>query len=277
MIIIPGIGLILESPKFLLTKHEDEKAFQVIEKLLGEERKHELDEQARETIKLQYRMFMDSDSHHHSSDHKRNNYADMLNKTYMWKSIMLFVLWYIVSFVYYGLIYILPSIYQELTMSEKKTSNVTSSLYDEIISDIIFSCIFEFPSDIANGILPNTELFKRKGCLIFGFIFTSIFCILSCFSYNMIPVYSSLAKSFINVSYNVFFIYTSESYPTYMRSTALGMCNFFTRLGGFTTPFINETLMKISYFMPFVAFSVISVIGFVICLFLDETYGKKLF
>lgn len=207
-----------------------------------------------------------------NNDEKRNNYKDLLNVDNRKVSIILFIIWFIVSFVYYGLIYILPSVYQKLTLTKHNSKHVDANLYNMIIADIIFSCIFEIPSNITNGILPN--IIGRRSTVALGFFGTGLCLLLCCVTPYSIPLYSSLAKGFINTAFNVLYTYTTEAYPTYMRATALGTCNFFSRIGGFSTPFICEFLIKIHFIFPFVIFWVTTVLGFILTLFLEETLGK---
>jgi MFS transporter, putative metabolite:H+ symporter len=204
-----------------------------------------------------------------SEDGSRGNYKDLFNSYNMKTSLILFTLWFIVSYIYYGLIYILPTVYEKITLNEYKSEKVNDKLYETIVSEIIISCIFEFPSNIANGILPN--LVGRKHTIIYGFIGSGIFSCLCLFSLNMIPLYAGLTKALINISFTVLYIYTSEAYPTYMRATGLGMCNFFSRIGGFTTPFINGFLVRISNYLPFLGFGLTSFIGVILTLFIKET------
>jgi len=207
------------------------------------------------------------------SSEERSNFKDLFSSNNLKLSIILFTLWYIVSYVYYGLIYILPSIYQELALTKNNTEHVDYKMYEHIIADIIFSCIFEIPSNISNGILPN--IIGRKTTILIGFIGSFIFSTLCWFSSYSIPFHSSIAKALINTAFNVLYVYTSEAYPTYMRSTALGTCNFFSRIGGFTTPFINQKLLRIHILLPFVSFALTSFLGLVLTLLLDETYGTS--
>jgi hypothetical protein len=263
--------LVIESPKFLLTKKSkrDEEAFEILTKLLPEGEKHIISSEMKRKISLQYALYMQSSN---SSSKKRNGYMDLFNPTNIKSSLILFTLWYIVSYVYYGLIYILPSIYENILMKENHNRKLDDKMYEKIVADIIISCVFEFPSNLANGILPN--LIGRKWSLIFGFLGSFIFSVLSLFSLNSIPLYSALSKAFINIAFSVLYVYTSEVYPTYMRVTGLGTCNFFSRLGGFTTPFLNEFLYRIKNVLPFMGFSLASFLGIILTIFLEETQGK---
>lgn len=262
--------MIRESPKFLLTVHRNEEAFEIMESLLRD-KKYLLTSIMKKDIINQYEEFMNNNK-------DRSNYKDLFNAKNLNKTLLLFVLWYISSYIYYGLIYILPTVYQNLTLNKNKTKIVSKNLYNDIIGDVIMSCIFEFPSNFANGILPNLPLLGRRGTIAIGFLGAYISLMLCCLNPIAIPLFSSIAKAFINTAFNVLYIYTVESYPTYMRATGLGVCNFFARVGGFTTPFLNELLYKINFIIPFILFTISSFIGLVITAILPfDTLGKNSF
>lgn len=52
-----------------------------------------------------------------------------------------------------------------------------------------------------------------------------------------------ISRTFVSFAFVMAFVYTPEVYPTVMRSSALGMANIFSRLGGFTAPFISGPLL----------------------------------
>ena len=129
--------MVPESPKFYMAQKQHKKAFKIM-KLLLEEKQDELTEEVQEKIISQYTRYM--------SDKTGSNYSDLFNTSNIRLSVILFIKWYIVSYVYYGLIYILPQILEKYQTSQSVKKNVlTSDQYDEIIGDIIMSCIFEIP------------------------------------------------------------------------------------------------------------------------------------
>lgn len=266
---IPFLFFISESPKFLLTRNgeRDDEAFKIIEKIIPEDNKFLLNPDTKLKIKQQYRDYMKSDNS------SKNNYLDLFSNKHIKTSILLFIMWYIVSYVYYGLIYILPAIYEKLELSSKKSNIVNKESYDRIVSDIIISCIFEIPSNIINGILPL--FFDKRNIIMWFFLGSGIFSTSCCFLKNSIPILTSINKACINVAFNVLYIYTSDAFPTYMRATSIGTCNFFSRIGGFTTPFICELLLSLSFESPFIGFSISSFLGVILTLLLEEQNNEN--
>ena len=86
-----------------------------------------------------------------------------------------------------------------------------------------------------------------------------------------------LAKYAIGASQLIFMIYTSELYPTTMRSTGVGLSVSIARLGGVWAPQINvlsSTLGSIS--IPFIIFSIAGCLASFFAMFLPETLNKPL-
>jgi hypothetical protein len=251
-----------------MSQYQHKKAFKVM-KVLLQENEELLTEDTKEKIIKQYTSFMNGKS--------GSNYSDLFNDTNLKLSVLLFIKWYIVSYVYYGLIYILPQILEEVqTVKTIKYNTLTADQYDEIIGDIIMSCVFEIPSDIINGFLPNISYLGRLGAIQIGYATSILFSILCFVIPSQMPLYASLLKAAINISFNILYIYTAEAYPTYMRATALGVCNFFCRFGGFTCPFFNEILFRNNPLLPYIGFFLSSILGMIMTFALPfETLGRN--
>lgn len=85
------------------------------------------------------------------------------------------------------------------------------------------------------------------------------------------------AKYSIAIAQLISMIFTSELYPTPMRSTGVGLSIAIARLGGVLAPQINVLSSTLgSIYIPFVIFSVMSLVAAFFCLFLPETLHKKL-
>ena len=86
-----------------------------------------------------------------------------------------------------------------------------------------------------------------------------------------------LAKYAIGAAQTTFMIYTSELYPTPLRSTGVGLSVAVARLGGVWAPQINVLNTSIGSFnTPFIIFSGACLLAAFFCLFLPETLNKPL-
>ena len=245
-------------------KKQHEKGFMVLEGLL----KSEVNQENRDLIISQTQALSAT-----NNQGTFGSYSDLLKLSNFALTIMQFILFYNSGFVFYGLIYVLPVVLKEYHMnlsSGEKQQNlkftssqmVTAEQYDTIISEIIISCIFECVSDISSSILPNISIIGRKGSIYIGFFITGIFAALCLIHIEYMPLYSCFMRLFINIPYVVVNIYCSEVYPTYMRTTAMGICSAISQLGAFTAPFICNFLLMRSPLLPFVGFMIFCFTGF---------------
>jgi OCT family organic cation transporter-like MFS transporter 4/5 len=115
------------------------------------------------------------------------------------------------------------------------------------------------------------------------------FLIINSISIYLIPIYFDskhtwvavffyfLAKYSIGAVQLTLMIFTSELCPTPMRSTGVGLCFALARLGGVWAPQINvlsSTLNSVR--IPFIIFSIMSLLAGVLCFLLPETLNKQL-
>ena len=67
----------------------------------------------------------------------------------------------------------------------------------------------------------------------------------------------------------------SELFPTPVRSTALGPCSLWSRLGGIIAPVITN-VQHSSKSLPLLIFGICGIVASIAALFLPETAGKNL-
>jgi MFS family permease len=145
----------------------------------------------------------------------------------------IWALWFADAFVYYGIAFLIPRFF--IGQNE-------STLNDSYVS-ILFSTMAEFPSiPIA---LFGMERFGRKKMLMFCFLMTGAFLPLAAIlrsSYGWATVMLVIVRMHIATAYLVSYIYTTESYPTIMRATGLGVSSSIARVGGIVTSFVCNDL-----------------------------------
>lgn len=125
------------------------------------------------------------------------------------------------------------------------------------------------------------DRFGRKFPLIVFLTFNAITIYLIPVYFESYPylaiVFYFMAKYFISAAQITCMIFTSELYPTPLRSTGVGLSVAIARLGGVLAPQINVLSSTLgSIYLPFVIFSVFSLIAAIFCLFLPETLNEKL-
>ena len=95
-------------------------------------------------------------------------------------------------------------------------------------------------------------------------------------TYPLISLTSALcAKLFISASQALSWIYTSETYPTVVRSTGVGLTVSIARLGGVWAPQISLLAQSVWFPLPYIIFSVCSLTAAFFALFLPETRTRE--
>jgi len=253
--------MLCESPRYLLLKRKYSEAFRILDSL-GKSSKKLLSEEEKEKIIIESQLL--------EEENKNKGNFDLRvfkEQKFLKVSLLLSFLWFISSLISYGLLYILPKLFDNLSRHDK-----VNSLLHMIYSMIILTfCPF------FRGIISEIKSIGRKNSMIIGFTGAGIACLFCIANETYISVSSGLLKFFINTSLGIISVYTSEIYPTNVRGVALGFGNSITRLGGILTPFICESVESLISKGPFWLFIFGSLSGIIACMALPyETMGMML-
>ena len=117
--------------------------------------------------------------------------------------------------------------------------------------------------------------FGRKIPLVLFFLLCSLSIVAIPLTHKNYPLVSLgsalLAKLFISASQALSWIYTSETYPTVIRSTGVGLTVSIARLGGVWAPQISLLSQSVWFPLPYLIFSVCSFVAALFAMFLPET------
>jgi MFS family permease len=252
-----------ESPRYLILKGKNAEAFDILNKM-GKSKNICLTNEEKEDIikevEIKKRKNLEINSNF--------NIKGFFEKRYLFISILLSYLWFISSFISYGLLYILPKIFDSMSKHDKMGS----------LNHMIQAMLILFPCPLFRGLISEWKILGRKNAMIIGFTGSMITAFICIIKPNFMPIFSGLLKFFINTSLGIVSVYTSEIYSTSLRSIALGFGNSITRMGGILTPFICEMVQSnFSANSPFYIFVFTSITGVLACIALPfETMGKAL-
>nr|XP_015923338.1 organic cation transporter protein isoform X1 [Parasteatoda tepidariorum] len=174
-------------------------------------------------------------------------------------SMNLFFNWIVNAMVYYGL--------------SLSTGNLSGNAY----ANFAILAAVEIPAVL----LATWALHYcgRRPVLCSVMVFGGIACGSTVFVPQALPWVTTLlavvGKSAIAASFAIIYIYSTEIYPTVLRSTGLGFSSMFARLGGIIAPFINE-MRKIYRPLPMIIFALASIISGLLTLALPETHNRQL-
>jgi OCT family organic cation transporter-like MFS transporter 4/5 len=143
----------------------------------------------------------------------------------------------------------------------------------------LIAAFFEFFSILTCQFVLNR--YGRKYPLIVFMLMSSISIYLIPYFFKSQPlitlIFYFISKYSIGAAQLTCMIFTSELYPTPIRSTGVGMSVAIARLGGVWAPQINVLSSTFdSIFVPFIIFSMNAFLAAIFCSFLPETLNKKL-
>lgn len=241
--------------------------------------------------------------------------GSLFSQDYFGLTIRIAMIFYFVSFVYGGLLFILPQTLEKIAIENEISSNKLNSSYFvgehfnntifdsnlnstklnvtnstglnspngdlrmdlKMLMDLIFSSISEIPSNFISLIMANSILFGRKMTIMYGFLFSILFAILSIYSTTILPYSAGLLRMTISVSYNVIIVYVSEAYPTTLRSKSISFTYSFAKIANILTPLLIQYTFSVNRVYPFYGFCAISFLGTFISYTLPlETLGKDM-
>jgi len=187
-------------------------------------------------------------------------------------TLLMWVIWFANSFVYYGLVLFAPTLYKAED-GEAETAEDSNSIY----LDVLITSAAEFPGLILAAI--GVDKIGRKKTLGFMFLGCSIAVGLLAApgGKTYILIFSMCARMFILGTFSSIYVYTQEIYPTSIRSTGLGMCSSVARIAGICTPFVSDVLSDLKLFIPIAIYGGVALIACVASFFLPfETKGRAL-
>ncbi|NXY08268.1 S22FL protein, partial [Pteruthius melanotis] len=182
---------------------------------------------------------------------------------FRWRTLVLMYLWYVCSFVYYGL-----------------TLNA-GELRGNLYLNVALSGLVEVPAfPLCMFFIEKSWSGRRKTMMCF-LIFAGFTCIFTMFlptsaGLLLSPTLLSLCgKMMVSAAFNILYIYTSELYPTLLRNAGLGVCSMSCRLGGILAPFV-PSMKSLSPSVPFVVFGISGLSAGFLTLLLPETLNKPI-
>ncbi|XP_045131799.1 organic cation transporter protein-like isoform X2 [Portunus trituberculatus] len=176
----------------------------------------------------------------------------------------MFFVWTATTLVYYG-----------LSLNATSFSNGKEDFGPFI--DFIFSALMEFPGYTLAWLGMN--YMGRKTSLALSMTFAGILCSGAGFSqeYNTdyLLVLTLMGKCFITSSFGIIYVFTPEMCPTSVRSTILGMCSTFSRIGSMLAPF-SKQLELVYGPLPLLLFGGLSLVAVTLILVMPETHKTEL-
>lgn len=160
------------------------------------------------------------------------NIAAVWKKEYAKSTLMLWIVWFMVVFSYYGMFLWLPSV-----MVMKGFSMIQSFEY------VLIMTLAQLPGYFTAAWI--IEKLGRKFVLSVYLLGTAISALIFGFAdTTSVLIISGMFLSFFNLgAWGALYAYTPENYPTIIRGTGVGMAAAVGRLGGIVGPLLVGTLV----------------------------------
>ena len=192
-------------------------------------------------------------------------FTSLFSKEYRNLTIMVWVSWFVVSFVYYGIFIWLPKVFANKGIGEVRSMWFT-----------FLMMVAQLPGYLSVAYL--IERTGRKLTLAVYFFGTAVSTLIFAWATNLtVFVIAALVTSFFCLGvWGLVYAYTPELFPTAFRGTANGMAGVMARIAGIIAPYFTGYFLKNKAVIDaLIWFAVLSVIaGLVVLLLGVETKGK---
>jgi putative MFS transporter len=198
---------------------------------------------------------------------RRTSVAELWSPAYARRTAMLWILWFGITFTYYGIFLYVPSLLAARGLSEVRSNEF-----------FFLSTIAQIPGYFSAAWL--VERWGRKPTLVAYLLGTAAAAFLFGNSGTGTDafVYAALLSFFNLGAWGVVYAYSPELYPTAVRATGAGVAAAVGRIGGiigpFLTPVLVPTLGQSGVFAMFMALLVVTALN--VWLLAEETKGRSL-
>jgi MFS family permease len=210
-------------------------------------------------------------------------------------TLLLWALWFAVSFCYYGVVLLVTELFASNLLDKRCGRPVEdksggslgrgSHIRDDCRTlfsasdfvDVFVTSAAELPGVLLAGLL--LQLVGRKTAITVHFTggAVSILLLYICTSRLVETIELATTRAFLTGAFQIIWIYTPEVYPTNVRSTGMGLCSSYARLGGMTTPFAAQVLAVVDVDAALALYAALMVVGAVLPFFLQvETRGQPM-
>ena len=265
--IVVAFFILEESPRFALF-HKFENGISVLNtmhKMNNQGIALRLDEYEREDLK----KWIESEKNKNFT--KESKFKMLFINENLPVTCKLSIMWFVLSFAYYGITFILPLVYAA-------QGSDSSDEGGESLNDLLWGILGELPSYAACYWLIEKPAFGRKNSLTLSYWGCAIACIIVFFSNGVIMnILVFLSKFFMMSAFNVIYIYTSEMYHTSYRTTGFGITSSASRIGASIMPWISIAAFGITPKLPFVIYAVTCVVAAIVTMMMPyDTQGREL-
>ncbi|XP_052799993.1 putative transporter SVOPL [Mya arenaria] len=177
---------------------------------------------------------------------EQGNPRDLFSPAYLRTTIQVWILWFGTALSYYGMVLASAEILQIRNAQQSGEKCKCNLLKKDDYTSMIVSTLGEFIALPLNVLLIDvigrrwTGAVNLFGCGLF-------FILLQCpVPQAVLTTFIFLVRGFSSGMFNFVYIYTSEVYPTSIRTLGIGTASSWARVGAMITPFLAQVLLDYS-------------------------------
>lgn len=177
---------------------------------------------------------------------KEENYGVLFNEYYFKTTCVLILNWFVNTFIYYALIFMVP-----YTLDQRNRIEGIEGGNPSDISQLYWGILVEIPTMFVAWFAADSELGRKNSLILFFFLTSLPLIILLFIGLEYLILLAALAKFSIAVCFILIYAYTLEVYTSNVRVTALGLTGGIGRCGGVVFPFILIAMSDIWTLGPY--------------------------
>ncbi|XP_045173106.2 putative transporter SVOPL isoform X2 [Mercenaria mercenaria] len=177
---------------------------------------------------------------------ERGNPRDLFSPMYLRTTLMVWILWFGTALSYYGMVLASAEILQLRNVEHSGEKCKCNLLKKDDYTSMIVSTLGEFIALPLNIFLIDLVGRRWTGAVnLFG---CGLFFILLQLPVpqTVLTVFIFMVRGFSSGMFNFVYIYTSEVYPTTIRTLGIGTASSWARVGAMITPFLAQVLLDAS-------------------------------
>lgn len=191
---------------------------------------------------------------------------DLLTDRYKRISLNIWVIWLILSVVYYGIMIVLPIMFAKLGDSNDYFEQRRAIL------DILLTVFAELPSFAIGYVYSERQITNKRKFLVTGLFIGGVACAITIFFTNFgVVLWIALARFSIDGCLIIAAPYTAELYPPNIRSIGLDVARIWRRIGGMIMPWITFSLIHVDALSPFLVYAILCIIAAICVFIIPET------